>query len=345
MRQRIVLFGVGGVGGFLAGRLLAAGCDVALVTGNPGVADALREHGLVVRERGEHEMTVHPRRIFTTAEEAATEGPYDAAWLTMKADRVLEGARSALPLVGRRGHLVTFQNGIVEDDVRAVSGDVRVVAATVGWGATMHRPGIYEKTSPGRTYVGELDGTLTDRLRRLAAWLRFCTPVTTSRNIRGVKWAKLAINATINPLGGLTGLPLGELVAHPGVPHLVLALYSETLRTARAARVTLERVAAPPALLYLPPGASALRRRAQELVVHVMGRQYGGARSSLLQSLERGRKTEIDALNGYVVARATELGVEVPLNRTVVELVHELESGARAPGLSNLEPLVALLPP
>ena len=105
------------------------------------------------------------------------------------------------------------------------------------------------------------------------------------------------------------------------------------------APVRLEPIAADPRLLYLPAGAGPVTRFAKDLVARYVGRKYRGLRSSMLQSLERGRPCEVDYLNGHVVKKAHERGIRVPVNERIVELVHEIEAGTRRIRPDNLDDL------
>jgi 2-dehydropantoate 2-reductase len=340
MAHEVLIQGIGGIGGVIAGKLVQAGRNPVLVTGNPAIRDAIRERGLEVITP-EERFTVRTQAYASLDEVPAPEGGFPAAWLLMKATGVVEAARRTLPLLSKDGYLVTFQNGIVEDAVAEAVGAERVISGIVGWGGTLHAPGKAERTGPGKIHVGELDGRISDRLRGLADALRPASEVEITTNVRGALWAKLAINCTITTLGALTGQTLGEMLRERPNRDAFLGLYREVIDTANALGVTLEPIAADPLLLYLPRRAGWFLRWRKDLVTRILGRKYRLLRSSSLQSLERGRKTEIDFLNGYVVAQAARVGVGVPLNTCVVRLIHEIEEGKRPLQASNLKELLA----
>ncbi len=225
----------------------------------------------------------------------------------------------------------------------AAVGAGRVVSAIVGWGGTMHAPGVYEQTGPGGIHLGELDGTRSERVERLAAMLESVSPVIVSSNIRGALWSKLAINCVITTMGAVSGQTLGRMLQDRALRRVFLSVYREVLDTAAAAGVKLERIAAPPRLLYLPAGAGPAQALFKDLLVRLVGRRYGRLKSSMLQSLERGRPTEIDYLNGYVVEQARRLGIAVPGNEALVRLVKEIEAGERCAEPDNIRELTLLL--
>ncbi len=336
--MRILIEGIGGVGGVLAARIIAAGHRPLLITGNPAVTEAINTEGIrALIPEGNIQV---PARAFTSLDDVDRENGFDVALLVMKAGQVIQAAKKTLPFLAPEGYVVTLQNGIVEDAVAAVVGAGRIVSGIVGFGGTFIQPGAYEKTGPGNTYVGEVDGPVTERIRRLAAVLEAASPVITTDNMRGALWSKLAINSTITPLGALTGKTLGAMLKRRRPREVFLRLYQEVVDTSRALGVRLERIAANPGLLYLPQNAGAVRRFTKDALVRVVGYKYRKLKSSSLQSLERGRKTEIDYLNGYVVAKAREAGVDVPVNEALVRLIKEIEAGKRKIDTKNLDDLL-----
>lgn len=353
MKPRILIEGIGGIGGIVAAQMLRAGYAPVLVTNNPEITDAIRQNGLRVTlprsiaqritQRGggaTETITIHTGDVYTALEDVP-EGDFAAAYLLMKADGVVHAAKRTMPLLNGEGCLFTFQNGIVEDAVAETVNAERVVSGIIGWGGTMHAPGVYEKTSGGTTHLGELDGRITARLQAAADALHSSAPVVLSANIRGALWSKLAINCTITTLGALTGDTLGVMLQDPRVRRLFLRTYSEVVDTADALGVRLERIATHPRTLYAPPDAGALTRWLKDLLVRVVGARYGKLKSSSLQSLERGRKTEIDYLNGYVVAQAQTVSVPTPVNAALVTMIKDIEDGRRTIAPANVEDLLA----
>jgi 2-dehydropantoate 2-reductase len=334
----ILIEGIGGIGGVLAARLIQAGYTPTLVTANPQITDAINKDGLKIVERGG--IISVPTKACTSLSDIPTGERFDAAYLIMKAHTVVEAAGATLPELTSDGYVVTFQNGIVEDAVSAALGAKRVIGGVIGWGGTMNSPGIYEKTTPGETHIGELSGEITPRLTDLANVIQSAAPVIVTPNIRGVLWSKLAINCTITTLGALTGDTLGEMLRDRRVRQIFARAYSEVIDTADALNIKLERIAANPRTLYVSPKANPLSRRVKDTLVQVVGRRYGRMKSSMLQSLERGRKTEIDYLNGYVVEQAKKVGVATPVNAVLVRLIKEIEAGTRVIDRHNIVDLL-----
>ena len=340
--QRLLLMGCGGIGGVIAGGLLRAGHDVTIVTHNAEISRAINAEGLHVTAP-EGEWTV-PVTAYTHLHEV--KGPFDAAYLAMKATGVLQAARDVAGYLSPQGYVVTLQNGVVEDRVADIIGRARVVGALVGWGATMHGPGVVEMTSRGESVVGELDGRVTPRVQQLKSTLDAVAPTTISTNIYGVLWSKLSINCTITALGAVTGQLLGEMLWRGDVRHLGLAVVSEVIDVAAACGIELEPVGGTLDVhrLYLPPERRAhgfgLDLLGKHAIMSVVGLKFRRLKSSMLQSIERGRRPEVDFLNGYVVEKGQEKSVPTPLNTALASMIQEIEAGARATSPNNLKGLL-----
>jgi 2-dehydropantoate 2-reductase len=337
----ILIEGVGGVGGVIAAELIRAGVRPALVCGNPDITAAIESRGLQVATP-EDSFQVETQAV-TALNDLPAGKRYDAVLLIMKANRVIEAAWDSLDHLSPDGFVVTFQNGIVEDAVADVVGAEKLVSGIIGWGATMRGPGVYQRTSGGKTYLGEIDGEPRERTSELGKILQTATPVDVNRNMRGVLWSKLAINCIVTAMGGLTGLSLGRMMANRRLRTVFAAVYREVVDTAHALGIRLEKIAADPELLYVSRDASWFRRQFKDILFRIVGRKYGNVRSSMIQSLERDRPTEIDFLNGYVVQQAARVGLPVPVNAGLVAMIKQIERGERPMQLSNLEALLPLL--
>ena len=341
--QRLLLMGCGSVGGVIAGGLLRAGHDVTVVTHNEEICHAVNADGL---------CTIRPEGRWTVPATAhahldhEVEEPFDAVYLAMKATEVEQAARDVAARLAPDGYVVTFQNGVVEDRVGAILGRERVVGALVGWGATMHAPGVCEMTSRGEVVVGELDGRVTPRVEQLKATLDAVAPTTVSTNIYGVLWSKLAINCVVTTFGAVTGQLLGEMLKRRAVRRLAFVTTSEVVDVAEAHGIELEPGGGTLDIhrLYLPParrsGGFGIDLLSRHAITYAVGLKFRRLKSSMLQSLERGRRAEIDFMNGYVVERGQEKGVPTPVNAALTELVQEVEAGTRPMSPDNLESLL-----
>lgn len=345
---RLLLMGCGSVGGVIAGGLLRAGHDVTIVAHNEDICQAIVDAGLCVTTP-QGRSTV-PATAHTHLDELKSKGkdkaPFDVVLLAMKATEVEQAARDVDGYLSPQGYAVTLQNGVVEDRVAAILGRERVIGALVGWGATMHAPGVCEMTSRGKLIVGELDGRLTPRVQQLQSTLDAAAPTAVSTNIYGALWSKLAINCVVTTLGAVTGQLLGDMLQRRAIRRLALAIISEVVDVAEAHGIAPEPVGGTLDihLLYLDPdrraGTFGLELITRHAIMLAVGVKFRHLKSSMLQSLERGRRTEIDFISGYVVERGQEKGVPTPVNAALTVLVRQIESGTRPSSLDNLEMLL-----
>ncbi len=345
LKPRILLMGVGAIGGVIAAGLLASGDDVTLVTHNNEISRALATEGLrVTRPDGRRDL---PAAVCAGAcpDLSSVGGRFDIALLAMKATAVEDATREIRPLLSPDGYVVTLQNGIVEDRVAEIVGRDHVIGALVGWGATMHRPGVYEMTSRGETTIGELDGGVTDRITRLKALLDHAVPTTVTAKIYGALWSKLAINCVITTLGAVTGQRLGQMLRRARVRRMALTIISEVIDVATALGVGLEPVGGTLDLqrLYLGPrrrrGGFGLDLVPRHAIMMLVGLRFYKLKSSMLQSLERGRVPEIEFMNGYVVEKGQAVGVPTPANTALAAMVREIAAGKRPISPENLDAL------
>lgn len=243
--------------------------------------------------------------------EAAGLGPVDLALVLVDANATAQIAGIAKGCLGEDGFAVTLQNGIGNwETLAAELGANRVMAgSTYNSGANLG-PGKVSHTDLGPTVIGELDGTRSERALAIARMLdKAGLSVEVSDNVQGHVWSKFVHNCAINPVSAVTGLLPFEIAATPAATMLLDRLLDEILAVVAAAGVRLPEH---------DPRA--------EIHAHCRGRTN---RPSMLQHLESGRATEIDALNGALVQRAKGIGLAVPFNEALVLIVKSLEARAK----------------
>ncbi len=337
MTARTLIVGAGAIGGVTAARLTRAGQDVTVLDANAEHVRLMVDPGLTFEELGT--TSIVPIDAVTSAAELT--GRFDFALTPLKAP-FLEAAVS--PLVERDlvDTYVSCGNGLVQDRLEALVGASRLVIGIVEWGATNLGPGHVAQTTVAPFVIGEIDGSITDRIERLRDVLLHVGDVRVSEEIFGQVWSKLLLNSTFSGLGAVSGMVYADVVAQPYGTDLAFALWAEGYGVAQAVGVHLDDVAGvhPDRLLVASP---ADRARADAALDELMAR-LGPTKASMLQDLERGARTEVDVINGGVLAQAERHARPAPLNARIVEMVHECESGGRQPGAANLAELAALLP-
>jgi len=330
---KVAVVGAGSIGGITAALLTAAGHDLEVVCKHQAIVDRAHSPGF-------HVFGVkRDRRVPVRAvkEISQLSAPKDLIFLATKATDAVAAAKEVLPLLHGESLLVSLQNGICEDALAAVVGRERVIGCVVGWGATMHGPAELEMTSTGEFILGNLDHRPDSRLPPIQEMLSNIIQTRISNNIMGELYAKLIINSCINSLGALTGLYLGELLSEKTVRDIFLAIMREAMAVADAMNIKVEPAAGGKLDYYrFLDSRGKIADFKRHLMVRIIGFKYRRLKSSSLQSLERGRKTEIEYLNGYICKKAREHGIATPINDAVVHMIKEIESGSRSISPSNL---------
>ena len=299
---RILVFGAGAIGSLFGG-LLSRENDVTVVARKAHV-DAINRRGL--RIRGLTNLLVHP-----TGTADVPTGDFDAIFVTTKAYDAAN-ALDALRKFWRRSTFVTLQNGPGNADVLAGKVD-RVVAGTTTHGVTFDAPGEIVHAGIGDTVVGPWKGVARADVQHLADALTAAGIETTvADDVRRELWAKAVVNAAINPLTAVLRVPNGALAANADLRALVDRLAREGATAAAAAGVAVD-----------PEDIAAK-------AVEVASRTAKN-RSSMLQDVERGHRTEVDAITGELIRVAASEGRRLPYNESLYTLMKGLEWSGTVP--------------
>jgi 2-dehydropantoate 2-reductase len=311
--MRITIMGSGGVGGYFGARLAQAGCDVTFVARGAQLA-ALRVRGLRV---------LSPLGDIHIAQPQATDQPPDAG----SADLILFGvklwdtetaAASIRPLIGPQTAVISFQNGVVKDDLlRAALGDGAVAGGVCYIAANIAEPGVIRHTGTMQKLVfGEFDGLLSPRLQAFAgACAAAGITHELSEQIRRSQWEKFVFLVGLSAATTAARVPIGVIRKHPRSRALLHDLMDEVVQVARAEGVD------------LPADYAAQRLAFADGLPATMS-------ASMHHDLQRGSRLELPWLSGDVVARGLRLGVATPCNRAVVDLLSVHADGAPAVALA-----------
>jgi len=266
--------------------------------------------------------------------------------LATKAHHTEAAVRALLPHLTPAGCVVSVQNGLNELAIADVIGEGRTVGAFVNFGADYLEPGLLLYGGRGTVMVGEAFGAERVTPRVLAirdVWRDFDDRATATPNIWGYLWGKEAYGAMLFATA-LTNESIADCLARPEYRGLYIALAREMLAVAEARGVTPEAFDGFDPAAYLPGApAGAAERSLDELVRH--NRRSAKTHSGIWRDLAvRKRPTEVDAQLGIVVSLGAEAGVPTPLASTVVELIHDIERGARPQSLDTLNALASVMP-
>lgn len=333
--SRFLVVGCGGIGGLVAAHLFAHEHDVTVLTTNTQIAAAINANGF--RLIGDDRVSFTPGKAITKLDPGTPS--FDYILLATQPPQVEEAARGALEFLAPQGAMVTFQNGLCEERIAKIAGKDRVLGGVVAWGASMHEPGVYERTSPGGFVLGRMDGTNDERLEPLAEALCSIGETIVSSNLAGARWSKLAINCAITSLGALGGERLGVLMRHRFIRRLALEIMTEVVLTSRAEGVRLEKVSGTLDLDWIAltdaernaVGSTGLF--AKHAILLAVGTRFRKMRSSMLAAIERGRPPAVDFLNGEISRRGQLHGIATPINSAVQAEVHAMAAKRKTPSI------------
>lgn len=330
-----MVVGAGAVGGVTAGLLAEAGHDVHVVCRHADWAEKIRTQGLhVIGSRREVRI-----KLPAAAAAADLQGSFDIALMATKAPELPDAARALLPHLTPDAAVVSMQNGFCEQALAEIVGSERTVGCVVGWGATLRSPAEVEMTSSGEFVIGTLDGSPHPKLESVRTMLAAIVPTVATDNMTGHLYSKLIINSCITTLGVLCGQNLGEMLRMRRARELFIGIIEEAVAVADGWGIHIEPYAGKldyPRFVRGSGFAADLRRHA---FIRLMGFKYRKLKSSSLQSVLRGRKTEIDYLNGFITEKGRRCGVPTPLNDALVRMVHEIEGGKREITPKNFDDL------
>jgi 2-dehydropantoate 2-reductase len=324
---RVLVVGAGAIGGVVAAKMTPAVRRVTVLDANAEHVARMRDPGLVFEERGAE----HTVRLDAVSAPGELEGRYDLALVAVKAPLHEAALR---PLVARDAAdaYVSLGNGLIQDRLAQIVGAERLLACLVEWGGTNLAPGRLVRDTVAPMVVGELDGVERERTRLLARCLETVGEARVTGNVRGMIWSKLLLNTAFTGLSAVSGLRYGGVAAHPAGREAAVGIWAEGLAVGEAEGPKLEPV------LGVAPREVVAGGDAVERLMAIAG----NTKPSMLQDLEQGRATEVDVVNGGVAARGRAHGIPTPLNDRVVELVHAMERGERAPAPPCLDEVAGL---
>ena len=303
--MKICVLGAGALGCAIGGTLALGGSEVTLVNRSRAHVDAINRDGLILQTaNGERRVPVR------AAVDCSALAPVDLVIVLVKSFDTAATIATAGPVLGPETVVMSLQNGLGHEDILAAAvGRDRVLAGKTYVGGVFLAPGRIAAGVAGKhTVIGELDGTVRERTRRIAnEFERAGLATRISDNIVGAMWDKLLVNVATGALSGITRLPYGGLYAVPEIEACAIGAVAEAMAVARAFDVRLS--------LREP-------RDAWRLAGEGLGPDF---KASMLQSLEKGSRTEIDFINGAVVRGGARAGVPTPVNQTLVACIKGIE--------------------
>jgi 2-dehydropantoate 2-reductase len=335
MGKRIVFMGAGAVGGYVGGHLARAGQDVTLVDPWPEHIDYLKQHGIQLSgTQGEYSVPVKALHVHEV--QSLFKTPVDIAFICTKSYDTEWATMMIAQYLAPDGFVVSLQNSINEERIANIVGWGKVVgciASTIGVNAFKAGHVMRTRHPGGASYtvfrVGEVHGRVTPRIKAVADMLTAVDSAKTTTNLWGERWSKLTTNAMGNGVSAITGLGTTGMVELEAARRLSIRLAAEAIRVGHALGYELESIRGQPAAKWVAAadGDAAAMEEIEGTLLASGKRATETGRPSTGQDIVKGRRTEIDFINGLVAAKGQEVGVPAPTHVALTELVKRVERG------------------
>ncbi|MBQ9548124.1 MAG: ketopantoate reductase family protein [Bacteroidales bacterium] len=331
--MRAAIYGAGSLGTILGAFITRNGGQIDLINHNKAHVAALKEKGAQVSG------TLSFTQQVTALTDEEMSGTYEVIFLMTKQQQNASVAEFLKGYLAPDGVLVTLQNGLPELQLGEILGEDRVLGCTVAWGATMLGPGRCELTSAPDSLtfsLGSLSPRPNPRLHEVKALLELMGPVTIDSNFVGTRWSKLLINAAFSGMSAVLGCTFGEAAGNKASRRVVQALIKECIDVCAAGGIRIEPVQGKD-IVKLLDFHGPLKKALSFFIIPIAIRKHARLKASMLQDLEKGKKCEVDAINGVVCAYGRKVSCPTPANDTVVEVIHRIEAGELRPSFENLK--------
>jgi 2-dehydropantoate 2-reductase len=343
MGARIAIVGTGAVGGYAGAHMAQAGEDVTFIDFWPENVEAMRGKGLRISHLRDVPEFAAPARALhvTELQGLAKEKPIDIAFVCTKSYDTAWATTMIRQYLAPGGFVVSLQNCINEG----------TIAGIVGWGKTLGSIAssiTVELCEPGHVRraggkhgaahtvfrVGEVHGLSTERARQVCRLLALADSAKVTENLWGERWTKLVVNAMANGMSACTGLISRDIMLDDGLRHFTARLGSEAIRVGQAHGYQLEDVHHIDPEIIARAGEGDAKAEA-EFDAHRLAeaRKPGGGahRPSMGQDMVKGRRTEIEFLNGFIVEKAKEVDLPARANAALTDIVKRVEKGELKP--------------
>ena len=331
--MKTAIYGAGSLGTILGAFINKAGEPIELINRNKAHVEALQTNGAQVVGTVQFNQSV---KAYTPAEMS---GKYDIIFLMTKQQNNKEVVTTLKEYLAEDGVLVTFQNGLPEMQIADILGEERVLGCTVAWGATMLSPGVCELTSAPDALSFSLGSISEKRSRHFAKvkeMLEMMGTVDVEDNFIGTRWSKLLINASFSGMSAVLGCTFGEAAAPKESRRVVQALIKECIDVCATGGITIEPVQGKD-IVKLLDYKGAAKRAISFFIIPIAIRKHAKLKASMLQDIEKGKLTEVEAINGAVSDYGRKVGCPTPMNDRVVKIIHNIEQGKMKPGFDNLK--------
>lgn len=331
--MRIAIYGAGSLGTILGAYISRAGVEIELINRNKAHVEALQRSGAQVVGTVQFTQKVV---AYTPAEMS---GMYDIIFLMTKQQHNAEVVTSLKEYLAEDGVIVTFQNGLPEMQIADIVGEERVLGCAVAWGATLTQAGVCELTSSPDALsfsLGAISSVRSHHFARVKELLELMGKVDVEDNFIGTRWSKLLINASFSGMSAVLGCTFGEAAGGRRSRRVVQLLIKECIDVCRVGGIRIEPVQSKD-IVKLLDYSNPVKKAISSFIIPIAIRKHARLKASMLQDIEKGKLTEVDAINGAVSAYGRRVGFPTPMNDRVVEVIHRIERGELRPSVDNLQ--------
>ena len=350
MGKRIAIVGTGALGGYVGGYLAHHGEDVTLIDMWPEHIEAIRARGLELDGvTPEEKFTVTRARTMhlTEVQTLAKEKPVDIAFVSVKSYDTEWATTLIKPYLAPDGYVVSLQNCLNEEKIAAIVGwgkTVGVVASIIS--VNLYEPGRIRRTAEkgGDKHTvfraGEVNGVVTDRVRELVALFSKIDSSKPTTNLWGERWTKLTQNSMRNGVSAATGLTGSACDNNTAIRRFAIQLGGEAIRVGRALGYDIEKLGKldPDRLVAAADGNTDALTEIEELMMArtKSNPRAGIQRPSMAQDMHKGRRTEIQFMNGFIADKGKMLGIATPSHEKLTDIVTRVERGELPQSPANL---------
>jgi 2-dehydropantoate 2-reductase len=350
MGKRIAIVGAGALGGYVGGYLAHHGEDVTLI-------DMWPEHLEAIRSRGLELDGVTPEEKFTVTkaktmhlcdvQRLAKEKPIDIVFVAVKSYDTEWATAMIKPYLAADGYVVSLQNCMNEERIAKVVGwdkTVGVVASIIS--VNLYEPGRIRRTAEkgGGSHtvfrIGEPNGVVTPRVQELVKLFSTIDSTKATTNLKGERWTKLTQNSMRNGVSAATGLTGSQCDNNTAIRRFSIQLGGEAIKVGRALGYEIGRMGKldPDRLVLASNGNADALAEIEELMAtrNQNNPRAGIQRPSMAQDMQKGRRTEIQYMNGFIAEKGKEVGIPTPAHEKLTDVVTRVERGELAPSPANL---------
>ncbi|HEU5195563.1 MAG TPA: 2-dehydropantoate 2-reductase [Methylomirabilota bacterium] len=341
MSKKILFVGAGAIGSYIGSFLTRASHDVTLIDPWAEQVEAVRAKGISVT--GPHDPFTARPKIVHLHEAQRLPRDFEIAFVAMKVYDTEWATQLALRHLREDGVVVSSQNCWPDPRVASVAGAKRslgLIMSKIGvalWTPGQVERGMEKGTGKGHDVfrVGEHDGTVTTRAQEIAEMLSVVDGSLVTDNLWGERWSKLCANSMGNPVQAMSGLGSLEIASSEIGRAITIHLAGESARVGLAQGYTIPKFNGETAEKWAD---STKRETWQALDTMLTPKSAGGRnwKASMAQDVHKGRPTEIDYMNGHVVANGKEKGVPTPISTATVSVVREIDAGTRKQAPENI---------